>query len=100
MSEAFVGTFKRDYVSTHELSDGATVIRQLPQWFYDYNNIAPHSGIGYLSPREYRERMIKNKATGCPINNVPQLRQSPTWNELEKKVDNQDGLGLLNTVSV
>jgi putative transposase len=102
MSEAFVGTFKRDYAHTHELLDAASVIRQLPGWFEDYNNVAPHSGLGYLSPREYREKekVIKDEAVGCPINGDFQSGRCLGWGKSEKKVDNQGGLGLLNTVSV
>jgi len=55
-SEAFVKTFKRDYAYTHELLDAETVIRQLPIWFEDYNRYAPHSGLNYRSPWEYREK--------------------------------------------
>lgn len=85
MSEAFVGTFKRDYVYTHELPDAATVIKQLPDWFEDYNSVAPHSGLGYLSPREYRARTNKNEATGCPTNNAVESRQPLTWSDFWKK---------------
>lgn len=54
MAEAFVNTIKRDYVGGADLSDADTVIRQLPGWIQDYNRIAPHSALGFLSPREFR----------------------------------------------
>lgn len=63
MSEAFVNTFKRDYVYTHELSGAATVIAQLSQWFEDYNTVAPHSGLNYRSPWEYREEQNLNRVS-------------------------------------
>lgn len=63
MSEAFVGTFKRDYVYTHELPDAETVIRQLPAWFEDYNKIAPHSALDYQSPWEYRDQENLNRVS-------------------------------------
>ena len=63
MSEAFVKTFKRDYVYTHELPDAATVMRQLPEWFEDYNKVAPHSGLDYRSPWEYREEQNLNRVS-------------------------------------
>jgi putative transposase len=56
MAEAFVNTLKRDYVQGADLSDADTVIRQLPGWLEDYNEIAPHSALEYLSPREWRAR--------------------------------------------
>lgn len=63
MSEAFVNTFKRDYVYTHELPDAATVLRQLPAWFEDYNEVAPHSGLDYRSPWEYRNQENLNRVS-------------------------------------
>ena len=56
MSEAFVNTLKRDYVECAMLWDAQTVLRQVPDWFEDYNQRAPHSALGMLSPRQYRER--------------------------------------------
>lgn len=55
MAEAFVKTFKRDYVYTSELPDAKTVLNNLPEWFRDYNENAPHSGLKLLSPWEYRK---------------------------------------------
>lgn len=54
MSEAFVKTFKRDYVYLSELPDAETVLRQLPSWFEDYNEWAPHKGLRMKSPRQFR----------------------------------------------
>lgn len=42
MAEAFVKTFKRDYVAFGDLSSAARVLEQLPGWFEDYNEHAPH----------------------------------------------------------
>jgi transposase InsO family protein len=53
MAEAFVKTFKRDYVAFGDLSSAHRVLEQLPQWFDDYNGNAPHKGLGMRSPREY-----------------------------------------------
>lgn len=55
MSEAFVNTLKRDYVYTNDCFDADAVLAMLPGWIEDYNNIAPHSGLGMRSPREYIE---------------------------------------------
>ena len=44
VAEAFVKTFKRDYVYVNQLPSAATVIAQLPAWFVDYNEIHPHKG--------------------------------------------------------
>jgi putative transposase len=55
MSEAFVNTLKRDYVYTNDCFDADAVLEMLPSWIEDYNNIAPHSGLGMQSPVEYRK---------------------------------------------
>lgn len=53
MAEAFVKTFKRDYVYVNDLSSAQTVREQLFAWFDDYNNYAPHKGLQMRSPRQY-----------------------------------------------
>lgn len=57
MAEAFVKTFKRDYVYVNELQSAAHVLNQLPDWFADYNEVAPHKGLKMKSPREFRSAM-------------------------------------------
>ena len=54
MAEAFVKTIKRDYVYLHDVSTADTVLAQLPSWFEDYNEVAPHKGLNMLSPRMFR----------------------------------------------
>jgi putative transposase len=54
MAEAFVKTFKRDYVYLGRVDDAATVIAQLPSWFADYNEVHPHRGLKMLSPNQFR----------------------------------------------
>jgi putative transposase len=54
MSEAFVNTLRRDYIESAELWSAAHVIAQVPGWFEDYNEVAPHSALKMKSPREYR----------------------------------------------
>jgi putative transposase len=54
MSEAFVNTLRRDYIESAELWSAASVIAQIPAWFEDYNEVAPHSALKMKSPREFR----------------------------------------------
>lgn len=54
LAEAFVGTFKRDYLGDAELRDAESVLAQLASWIDDYNTQAPHSALGMRSPRDYR----------------------------------------------
>ena len=53
MAEAFVRTFKRDYVSVNPVPDARTVMLALPEWFDHYNELHPHRALGYRSPREF-----------------------------------------------
>lgn len=53
IAEAFVKTFKRDYAYISDLSSAKRIMEQLPEWFDDYNNYAPHKGLKMLSPKEY-----------------------------------------------
>ena len=57
MSEAFVKTLKRDYVYLNRLDDPETVLAQLPKWFEDYNENAPHKGLKMRSPRQFRREV-------------------------------------------
>jgi transposase InsO family protein len=60
MAEAFVKTFKRDYVWFGDLKDAVTVMGQLEKWFNDYNENAPHKALKMRSPREYlRQEALK-----------------------------------------
>lgn len=45
MAEAFVKTFKRDYVSVNPPPDAETVMAQLPFWFEHYNNLHPQDPL-------------------------------------------------------
>lgn len=54
MAEAFVKTFKRDFVYLADVRDAKTVLAQLPKWFEEYNETHPHKGLKMLSPREFR----------------------------------------------
>ncbi|NNH16959.1 IS3 family transposase [Acinetobacter sp. ANC 4282] len=53
MAEAFIKTFKRDYVYLNDMPDAATVLNALPVWIEDYNSNHPHSGLKMKSPREF-----------------------------------------------
>jgi putative transposase len=56
MAEAFVKTFKRDYVAVNPVPDAETVIAQLPLWFEHYNTLHPHNPLAYPSPPEFLNR--------------------------------------------
>jgi len=56
MAESFVKTLKRDYAKLGERPDSQTVMAQLPKWFDDYNSYHPHSALGYVLPKLFREK--------------------------------------------
>jgi putative transposase len=66
MAEAFVKTFKRDYVESMDRCDAITVMRQLRDCFEHYNDVHPHSALKMLSPRVFRRRNIQLSVTACP----------------------------------
>ena len=63
MAEAFVKTFKRDYVRVNPIPDAATALQLIDRWMEDYNTVHPHSRLGYRSPREY----ILSQPAVCPV---------------------------------
>lgn len=56
MTESFVKTMKRDYISIMPKPDGLTAVKNLAEAFEHYNEWHPHSVLGYRSPREYIRR--------------------------------------------
>jgi transposase InsO family protein len=65
MAESFVKTLRRDYVYLSDLDDAETVMRMLPIWLEDYNEVHPHKGLKMQSPREYRRS--NSTAQPCPV---------------------------------
>jgi putative transposase len=59
MAEAFVRTFKRDYVRVSPRPSAEAVLRQLPGWFAHYNEVHPHKALGYRAPREFIRAQIR-----------------------------------------
>ena len=53
MAEAFVRTFKRDYVTVNPIPDAQTFMSMLPAWFDHYNQVHPHKAPRYRSPAEF-----------------------------------------------
>jgi transposase InsO family protein len=49
IAEAFVKTFKRDYVRLNPRPDAA----ELDSWFEDYHEMHPHRALGMRSPRQF-----------------------------------------------
>jgi putative transposase len=65
MAESFVNTFKRDYVSPMDRSSADIVLRQMPAAFKHFNEIHPHSSLGYKSPSMFREELMRRAQIGA-----------------------------------
>ena len=65
MAEAFVKTFKRDYVHVNPVPDAATALAAVSRWMDDYNEVHPHSRLAYRSPREYIK--ANSQPAVCPV---------------------------------
>jgi transposase-like protein len=64
-AEAFVKSFKRDYVFVHDRLDTKTVQAQLPSWFEDCNESHPHKALRLKSPRELIRSF--HQPAACPV---------------------------------
>lgn len=60
MVEAFMKTFKWDYVYLNDVSDAETVLKALPVWMNDDNCNHPHSGLKMKFPREFLSLKLAN----------------------------------------
>jgi putative transposase len=65
MAEAFVKTFKRDYVRVSLIPHAPAALAQIDRWMEDYNTVHPHSRLGYRSPREYITAC--SQPAECPV---------------------------------
>jgi transposase InsO family protein len=65
MAEAFVKTFKRDYVRVSPIPHAAAALAHINLWMEDYNTVHPHSRLGYRSPREYI--LACSQPAACPV---------------------------------
>ena len=58
MAEAFVKTFKRDYVYLADLKDAPSVLTQLQGWFEDESDHHPHKDLNMRWPRPFRQHHV------------------------------------------
>ena len=55
--ESFNGTFRDGCLNQHWFKDLADARRVIEDWRRHYNEVRPHSSLGYLPPREYARRV-------------------------------------------
>ena len=65
VAEAFVKTFKRDYVRISPIPDALAALAVVDDCINDYNDVHPHSRLAYPSPREYIR--AQSQPAACPV---------------------------------
>jgi hypothetical protein len=74
MAEAFVKTFKRDYVRVSAIPNAAAALALIDTWMDDYNTVHPHSRLGYHSPlgiHSVSTRRVSGLTGSTPLVNRP-----------------------------
>ncbi len=56
MIERFLRSLKEECVWQHNFTDFTEARRAVRRWIEHYNEERPHQSLGYLSPRQHRER--------------------------------------------
>ncbi len=59
VAESFMGTLKLECVWQHRFETYEEAKRAIVAWVQHYNEIRPHSGLGYLPPVEWRRRHVR-----------------------------------------
>ena len=60
--ESFHNSIKTDYIWPNEFRDFHEASIAIEKAFSDYNELRPHSSIGYLPPREFRRKFLGDPA--------------------------------------
>jgi putative transposase len=58
MIERFFGSLKAECVWLHRFEDRDHAFAVIGRWIDKYHDERPHSALGYLTPSEYRERLV------------------------------------------
>ena len=56
-AESFIGTFRSECLDAEVFANLADAQIKIAMWRNFYNDERPHSSIGYIQPRKYREKM-------------------------------------------
>ena len=57
MIERFFGSLKSECVWLHRFRDRDHAFREIATWIDHYHDERPHSALGYLTPKAYREKL-------------------------------------------
>lgn len=60
-AESFIGTFRSECLDAECFANLADAQIKIAMWRNFYNDERPHSSIGYLQPRRFREKLLSNQ---------------------------------------
>ena len=68
--ESFNGRLRDECLNEHWFSTLEEARHQIEAWRQDYNEVRPHSSLGYISPREFAAQWQSNQTAGGEILNL------------------------------
>jgi hypothetical protein len=90
--ESFNGRFRDECLNENWFSTLADARHKIAQWKQDYNQIQPHSALGYRTPEEFaKSAMARNcgkDAGGARLENAARFPLSHSLDGYEKVVTN------------
>ena len=63
--ESFHGKFREECLNEHWFLTPEDARETIENWRIDYNQVRPHSSLGYLTPRNSQQAMQMRKATSA-----------------------------------
>jgi putative transposase len=76
--ESFNGRFRDECLNENWFTDLADAREKIEQWKQDYNQVRPHSALGYLTPAEFAQRSAAS--SGC-ARMAPPFEAAPSGGE-------------------
>lgn len=78
-TESLNGKIRDEFLNENWFNSVAEARVLLEAWRQDYNSVRPHSSLGYLTPKEYADKLAAKKLQGaCPLQSIDG-RQSPVY---------------------
>jgi hypothetical protein len=89
--ESFNGKFRDEYLSLQWFHNRIDARVGIEQWRRHYNQVRPHSSLGYLTPVEFKATQTADRVNGGPRTNTKDLHRaapfsSNQWSEESRQV--------------
>jgi putative transposase len=62
-NESFNGTFRDECLGLEWFRSRAEAVAVIETWRRHYNEVRPHSSLGYLTPHEFKHRQCRSPST-------------------------------------